>query len=308
MGPQVEAAAGFRRLSRGEWASVAGVGGHALSEQAVQAALGANPSLDPGDVRSVLVPLARYLGMRADHARALRAAESEFLGTPFRSAPFVVGVVGPVAVGKSTLAATLEALLAGPDATVVSTDSFLYPNAVLEARGIVDRKGFPESYDWDALTAFLLAVRSGESDITTPVYSHDHYDVLDGAVERVGEPGVLVVEGLNLLQAPPTPGALEPADLVDLAIYVDADGDHIRQWFIERFLGLRAAAGDDPWAFFHMFAVMSDDQALDTAVALWEGINAPNIRDHIAPTRSRADLVLVKGEDHGVQEIHLRLP
>jgi type I pantothenate kinase len=189
---------------------VAGTGGHALSEQAVMAALDANPSLDPDDVRSVLVPLARYLGMRADHARALRTAESEFLGTPDRSAPFVVGVVGPVAVGKSTLAATLEALLAGPDATVVSTDSFLYPNSVLAERGIVDRKGFPESYDWDALTAFLLAVRSGEPGVTTPVYSHDHYDVLEGASTMVGEPGVLVVEGLNLLQSPPTPGTLEP--------------------------------------------------------------------------------------------------
>jgi type I pantothenate kinase len=282
-----ESAAGFRRLARDEWSGLA-------------------PGADGPEAATAA--LARYATMRAAQARSLRAAEAAFLGFEDHDAPFVVGVVGPVSVGKSTFATALRVHLADVGAEVVSTDNFLLPNAELSRRGILERKGFPESYDWDALTAFLLAVRSGVTGLTVPIYSHEAYDVLDDAVQEVGEPAVLVVEGLNLLQPPPEPGTLEPADLVDLAVFVTAAEAHLCTWFVERFMALRAEAGERPGSFFELFAAMDDDQARDAAVQVWETVNEPNNREHVLPSQVRADVVVVKALDHSVQEVHLRLP
>ncbi len=286
---------GFRRVDRSGWL--------ALGEPAGEL---------PGD--PALGPLLTYLALRRGHLGALRDADAAFLRHEPAGGPFVVGVVGPVAVGKSTLAAALGALLrvaSGAEVEVVSTDGFLLPNAELAARGVLERKGYPDSYDWAALTRFLHDVRSGRADVTAPLYSHEAYDVVADAVQEVGRPDVLVIEGLNLLERPPEPGHVEPSDLLDLALYVHADEALLQAWFVERFMRLRAEAEADDGAagsFFSMFAAMSEEEARSTADAVWSGINLPNVRDHIAPTRARADVVLVKGPDHVVDEVHLRLP
>ena len=308
MDPQDGAPDGFRRLDRERWAELGGT----LPVDGAVAVPGPHGEL-PHPLDPAVVALVRYVAMRGRQAVQLRAAESAFLRAEDPAAPFVVGVVGPVAVGKSTLARTLQVLLrAGSGATsgaeVVSTDSFLLPNDELARRGLVERKGFPESYDWDALTRFLLDVRHGRAGVSVRVYSHGRYDVRPAAGQEVGPPGGLVVEGLTLLQVPPTPGFLEPADLVDLAVYVHADEARVRRWFVERFMRLRSGAGEGGDSFFRMFAALSDEEALRAADAVWESVNLPNIRDHVAPTRVRADVVVVKGDDHAISEVHLRVP
>lgn len=307
-----DAPAGFRRIPRAEWSQLAGSSATGLSEQDLEPLLGVNESLDLDEVRTVLRPLTDYLRLRAEHDVALRIDAADFLGIDYRPAPYVVGVVGSVAVGKSTLAKVLQALLRRapehPTVDVVATDSFLHTNDELQRRGILHRKGFPESYDWDALTTFLLAVRAGEPDLTVPVYSHVRFDLVPGAVQEVSSPEVLVVEGLNLLQAPPPgSGPILPSDLVDLTVYVDAAEADIRRWFVDRFLALRSEVFVDPDSFFHEYAGLTDEQAVDTAERVWRSINGRNLREHIAPTRARADLVLVKGPTHDVEEIHLRI-
>jgi type I pantothenate kinase len=306
-----EAPAGFRRISREQWARLAPDGPTGLTEQDLEPLWGLNEHLDLDEVRTVLLPLTDFLRMRAEHDVALRIDTADFLGMDYRPAPYVIGVVGSVAVGKSTLAKVLQALLQRapehPGVDVVATDSFLFDNDELQRRGILHRKGFPESYDWDALVSFLLAVRAGEQDIEVPVYSHVRYDVLPDEVQRVASPELLIIEGINLLQAPPPgSGPVLPSDLVDLAIYVDASEADLRRWFVDRFLALRAAVFIDPESFFHEYADLSDEQAVETAERVWKSINGRNLREHIAPTRARADLVLVKGADHDIGEIHLR--
>jgi len=310
--PGREVPAGFRRIPRAEWARLAGNGRSGLADADLAPMLGLNESLDLAEVHMVLLPLTNYLRLRAEHEVSLRIDAADFLGLEYRPAPYVVGVVGSVAVGKSTLAKVLQLLMGRapehPTVDVVGTDSFLFSNAELQRRGILHRKGFPESYDWAGLNDFLLAVRSGQRDIRVPVYSHLRYDLVPDATHELSRPEILVIEGLNLLQSPPPgSGSLLPSDLVDLTIYVDADEADIRRWFVDRFLALRSAVFIDPESFFHEYAGLTDDQAVDTAERVWRSINGRNLREHIAPTRPRADIVLVKGPDHDVEEIHLRV-
>ena len=260
-----------------------------LPDSELAALRGLGEPLDPAQVREVYAPLAELV---AERARAC-------------SRPYVLGIAGSVAVGKSTAARVLHALLTrdGLAVALVPTDGFLLPNAELEARGAMTRKGWPESYDRRALYAFVDAVRAG-STATAPVYSHLVYDVVPGAGVTVERPDVLIVEGLNVLQAGRArdDGSVEPAvgDLFDLSIYLDADPADIARWYVTRFLALRATAFADPSSYFRRFADLDDAGATRTGEQVWHEINEPNLREHIAPTRARASIVLHKGPDHRI--------
>ena len=227
---------------------------------------------------------------------------------------FVIAIAGSVAVGKSTIARLLQRLLAAAPGSLVvdlvTTDGFLLPNAVLEARGLLGRKGFPESYDRRAVVRFLADVKSGREEVFAPVYDHQSYDIVPGKRQAVDRPDILVVEGLNVLQAGRRSDGTAPevfaSDFFDFSVYVDASESDIQTWYVERFLALRRTAFADSTAFFHRFAALTDEQARETALGIWSAVNAPNLRSNIAPTRSRARLVLQKAADHSVRRILLR--
>ncbi|HZB67752.1 MAG TPA: type I pantothenate kinase [Ornithinibacter sp.] len=269
--------------------------------------------LDLREVEEVYLPLSRLLHFYVEATHGLRLATSEFLGERPTRVPFVVGVAGSVAVGKSTTARILKELMSRwphtPRVALVTTDGFLHSNAELQRRGLLERKGFPESYDRRALLRFIADVKSGVPVVEAPLYSHLTYDVLPGTV-RVPRPDVLIVEGLNVLQPPAvrpdgsSTGAI--SDYFDFSVYVDAPVEEIRTWYVERFLRLRETAFADPQSYFHRYAGLTDDQARATATAIWERINEPNLVENVLPTRARATLVLTKGADHAVTRIRLR--
>jgi type I pantothenate kinase len=270
--------------------------------------------IDLDEVATVYLPLARLLDLHVSASRRLWSAQTEFLGARTAKVPFVIGVAGSVAVGKSTTSRLLQALLAaGPGAPrvdLVTTDGFLLPNAVLESRGLLQRKGFPESYDRRALLRFLADVKSGRPEVSAPLYSHQAYDVLPGERQLVDSPDILVLEGLNVLQAGSGADGRVPevflSDFFDFSVYVDATEHDIAQWYVDRFLALRRTAFQDSAAYFHRFAALSDEEAVATARGIWAAVNGPNLRRNIAPTRSRARLVLQKAADHSVRRVLLR--
>ena len=324
----------FVDVDRAAWAALAASTPLTLSAEELEAVRGLGERISLVDVDEVYRPLARLLTLHAAGSGALHAATSTFLagaGAGARSAtaprtPFVIGVAGSVAVGKSTTARLLRALLsrwpATPRVELVTTDGFLLPNAELERRGLLARKGFPESYDRRALLRFVTAVKSGAREVRAPVYSHLTYDIVPGAEMVVRRPDVLIVEGLNVL-APAAPvvatpdgslgrpgsgsgSALVLSDFFDVSIYVDARTHDIERWYVERFLRLRQTAFADPDSYFHRYASLSDEQARERAGWLWAEINRPNLVENIAPTRGRATLVLTKGGDHAVRRVRLR--
>ncbi|MGY1917208.1 type I pantothenate kinase [Blastococcus sp. SYSU DS0973] len=270
--------------------------------------------IDLDEVATVYLPLARLLSLHVTASRRLWAAQSEFLGDATAKVPFVIAVAGSVAVGKSTTARLLQTLLAAtpgaPRVDLVTTDGFLLPNAVLQERGLLGRKGFPESYDRRALLRFLADVKSGREEVFAPVYDHQSYDIVPGRVQAVDRPDILVLEGLNVLQAGRRTDGSAPeiflSDFFDFSVYVDAAEADIQRWYVERFLALRRTAFQDTTAYFHRFAALTDDQARETALGIWSAVNGPNLRDNIAPTRSRARLVLQKSADHSVRRVLLR--
>jgi len=275
---------------------------------------GLGERLDLAEVEQVYLPLSRLLNLHVAAAHGLHSATATFLGEGAPRVPFVIGIAGSVAVGKSTTARVLRELLARwpdhPRVELVTTDGFLLPNAVLESRGLLQRKGFPESYDQRGLLRFLTAVKSGRAEVAAPVYSHLTYDVVPDETVVLQRPDVLIVEGLNVLQPGRTRADGRPtlavSDFFDFSIYVDAAVRHIEQWYVERFLALRETAFADPASYFHRFAALSDEDARATAVSIWREVNEPNLVRNILPTRGRATLVLQKGEDHAVRRIRLR--
>jgi type I pantothenate kinase len=309
--PQISPYAVFDRES---WRALAAGTALPLDEAGLRSLATLGDRIDLGEVATVYLPLANLLSMHVAASRRLWAAQSEFLGDTTAKVPFVIAVAGSVAVGKSTTARLLQTLLTSgpgsPRVDLVTTDGFLHPNAVLESRGMLTRKGFPESYDRRALVRFLADVKSGRAQVDAPVYSHLSYDIVPGARQVVDRPDILVLEGLNVLQAGRRSDGTVPevflSDFFDFSVYVDAAESDIQQWYVERFLALRRTAFQDTGAYFHRFAGLSDEKARETARAIWAEVNGPNLRDNIAPTRSRARLVLQKAPDHTVRRVLLR--
>jgi type I pantothenate kinase len=300
----------FVIISRQDWAELGRTTEQPLTAEEIKQIQGLGDVLDMQEVADVYLPLSQLLNLYVSETQNLHERESRFLGERATRVPFIIGVAGSVAVGKSTVARLLKELLSRwegtPKVALVTTDGFLYPNAELERRDLMSRKGFPESYDRKALLKFVSEIKSGVSKVSAPVYSHLAYDIVPGEKITIETPDVLIVEGLNVLQTPEKDQPLALSDFFDFKIYVDADPVDIRTWYLERFKKLRAGAFTNPKSFFHRYAEMEFEDALATAEGFWENINLPNLTENIAPTLSRATLVLQKGFDHAVKQVLLR--
>lgn len=300
----------FVEIERAKWAALAPTMKAPLTRTEIVALRGIGDQLDVTEVQQVYLPLSRLLNLYVAGARRLHQATTDFLGATTTGTPFVIGVAGSVAVGKSTIARLLRELLARwedtPRVELVTTDGFLFPNAELERRGLMERKGFPESYDRRALLRFVSRVKSGAAEVRSPFYSHLRYDIVPDAEIVVRRPDVLIVEGLNVLQ-PPAPGrSIAVSDLFDFTVYVDARTADIAAWYEERFLRLQRGAFTNPHSYFHRYASLTEEQARQRAREIWGSINEPNLRQNVLPTRPRASLVLRKGRDHAVTNVLLR--
>lgn len=266
------------------------------------------------EAEEVYLPLTRLLSYYVEAIQGLHNVSTRFLDTPDQKVPFIIGVAGSVAVGKSTTARILQALLqrwpSSPKVDLVTTDGFLHSNAVLAERGIMERKGFPESYDRPRFVQFLSDIKSGKTNVQAPVYSHLVYDVVPGSEVTIDRPDILIVEGLNILQPGELPkdGApiLFASDFMDFSVYIDADNDDLETWFMERFFRLRDTAFKDPTSFFRRFAEMSQEEAGEFGRTVWRTINLPNLVENVLPTRGRADLILKKGKSHLIETVQLR--
>lgn len=300
----------FVVISRPDWAELGASTEQPLTFDEITQIQGLGDVLDIQEVADVYLPLSRLLNLYVSETQSLHSTTSKFLGERAKRVPFIIGVAGSVAVGKSTVARLLKELLSRwegtPKVALVTTDGFLYPNAELERRGLMARKGFPESYDRKALLQFVSDIKSGKDHVEAPVYSHLAYDRLPGETVSIDEPDVVIVEGLNVLQTPEKDQPLALSDFFDFKIYVDAEVADIKSWYLSRFEKLRAGAFTNPKSYFHRYAEMEAAEAMATAESFWENINLPNLNENILPTLSRATLVLRKGSNHAVERVLLR--
>ena len=300
----------FNEISREDWAVLGNSTELPLTESEIQQIRGLGDFLDIKEVQDVYLPLSRLLNLDVTEQQKLHRSTSDFLGERAGRVPFIIGVAGSVAVGKSTVSRLLKELLSRWDGTpsveMITTDGFLYPNEELERRGLMARKGFPESYDRMGLLQFIGDVKSGAKEVSAPVYSHLIYDIVEGQRQTIKNPDVLIVEGLNVLQSPGPGQYVALSDFFDFKIYVDADTKNLTQWFLDRFEKLRDTAFTNPASYFHRYAEMPYEKALARANEIWSTINLPNLIENILPTRSRATLVLHKGAKHAVERVLLR--
>ena len=304
----------YRVFSREEWAKLRADTPMTLVPRELEQLSGVIEDLSMSEVEQIYLPLSRLLNLHVAAAQELHAVTTSFLGRRDGRVPYILGIAGSPAVGKSTTARVLRALLARwpdhPRVDLITTDGFLHPNAELERRGLMDRKGFPESFDTARLLNFLHDVKSGRESVEAPVYSHFHYDIMPGQTNIVDRPDILIVEGLNVLQPArlPRDGMAIPfvSDFFNFSIYLDADAKVIEQWYVTRFLRLRQTAFRDPAAYFHRYVGLSLDEARAEALRIWGSINEKNLYENILPTRQRARLILRKGPDHRVETVSLR--
>lgn len=304
----------YRTFSRKAWAELRAGTPMTLKPSELDELSGIIEPLSVEEVEQIYLPLSRLLNLYVAAAQELDSVTSKFLGKRNLKVPFIIGVSGSVAVGKSTTARVLQALLARwpnhPRVDLITTDGFLYPNAELEKRGLMNRKGFPESFDRTKLLHFLIDLKSGFEEVEAPIYSHFHYDILEDQKTIVKQPDIVILEGLNVLQSPHQKSAPRHTPLVsdffDFSIFMDADPDLIRAWYLERFMRLRATAFRDPAAYFHRYTRMSKQEAEEKALEIWEDINLRNLRENILPTRERARLILHKRADHKIHSVALR--
>ena len=310
----VTAVSRFMEFTRAQWAALRAATPLPLTESQLRGLVGVNEWMSLDEVADIYLPVSRLLNLYVGATQSLHRATATFVGSESPRVPYVIGLAGSVAVGKSTTSRVLQALLSSwpshPQVDLVTTDGFLRPQRELEERGLAQRKGFPESYDLRRLVQFMADVKSGAAEVSAPVYSHLAYDIVPGERQVVRRPDIVIVEGLNVLQTgsgragQPMPSFV--SDFFDFSIYVDADDEDIEQWYVERFLKLRDTVFKDPSSYFHRYAALSPEEAAATAREIWASINAVNLRENVRPTRERAHLILAKGRDHAVRRIRLR--
>ncbi|MFN4168858.1 MAG: type I pantothenate kinase [Pannonibacter phragmitetus] len=304
----------YRVFTENEWSRLRADTPMTLTSAEVSELRALNDPISMAQVESIYLPLSRLLAYYAEATLILHQATKRFLGVAESKTPFIIGVAGSVAVGKSTTSRILRALLArwpaSPKVDLVTTDGFLFPNAVLEAEGLMQRKGFPESFDRTALLTFLSDIKAGKRNVRAPVYSHFYYDVMPGHSVTIDQPDILIVEGLNVLQTRELPkdGRAVPfvSDFFDFSVYIDAPEDILETWYVERFMHLRETAFRDPGSYFHRYSRITDAEALATAKTIWTNINLLNLQENILPTRPRADLILTKDANHRISKVALR--